>query len=102
MTNTTVSTGGEAMPSVRLTLNNLIHEETGEANREIFKGLCRRRAMADYGDLSPRALRSSVHYYGNLVDQMTCAWRQRRGLPVATTMITPYGRKGEHALRSTF
>jgi hypothetical protein len=102
MTNTTVSAAGGAMPASRLTLNNLIDEDTGGTNREVFKGLCRRRAMADYGDLSSRALRSSIRYYSNLVDQMACAWRQRHGLPVATTMMTPYGKQGEHALRSTF
>jgi hypothetical protein len=85
-----------------LSLSNLINDETGETNREVFKGLCRRRAMADYGDLSPRALRSSIRYYDNLVEQMACAWRMRRGLPVPTVMVTPYGKQGEHALRSTF
>jgi hypothetical protein len=100
MTNTTVSTAGGAMPL--LTPNNLIDEATGETNRDVLKALCRRRAMADYGVLSPRALRSSLRYYGNLVDQFADAWRQRHGLPVATTMITPYGKQGEHALRSTF
>jgi hypothetical protein len=82
--------------------SNLINEETGETNREVFKGLCRRRAMADFGNLSPRALRSSIRYYGNLVDQLSCAWRQRHGLPVATTMVTPYGDEGRFCLRSTF
>jgi hypothetical protein len=102
MTNTTVSAAGGALPTSRLNLNNLINEETGETDREVFKGLCRRRAMADYGDLSPRALRSSIRYYGNLIDQMACAWRMRHGLPVETVMVTPYGKQGEHALRSTF
>jgi hypothetical protein len=102
MNNTTVSAAGGAMPAATLTPNNLIDEATGETNREVFKGLCRRRAMADYGDLSPRALRSSIRYYGNLVDQMACAWRMRHGLPVEMVMVTPYGSQGEHALRSTF
>ena len=101
MTKTTVSTAGGAMCNA-LTLNQLIDEATGETNRSVFKALCRRRAMADYGDLSPRALRSSIRYYGYLVDQMACAWRQRHGLPIATTMMTPYGKQGDHALRSTF
>ena len=100
MTKLTVSAAGEAMPS--LTLNNLIDEQTGETNRAVLKGLCRRRAMADYGGLSPRALRSSLRYYGDMVDQMACAWRMRRGLHVASTMMTPYGNQGDHALRSTF
>lgn len=85
-----------------LTLNNLINEETGETNREVFKGLCRRRAMADYGDLSPRALRSSIRYYGNLVDQMSDAWRMRRGLPVAMTSISSFGGSREGVRRSAF
>jgi hypothetical protein len=102
MKNDTSWVTGGALPTSRLTLNNLINEETGETDRVVFKGLCRRRAMADYGDLSPRALRSSIRYYGNLVDQMACAWRMRHGLPVEMVMVTPYGKQGEHALRSTF
>ena len=101
MTKPTVSAAGEAMSNA-LTINNLIDEQTGETNRAVLKGLCRRRAMADYGELSPRALRSSLRYYGSLVDQMACAWRQRHGLPVATTMMMSYGKQGDHALRSTF
>jgi hypothetical protein len=85
-----------------LTLSKLINEETGETNREVFKGLCRRRAMADFGDLSPHALRSSIRYYGNLVDQMACAWRMRHGLPVAMTTISAFGEAREGVRRSAF
>jgi hypothetical protein len=85
-----------------LTLSNLINEETGETNREVFKGLCRRRAVADFGDLSPRALRSSIRYYGNLVDQLSCAWRMRHGLPVAMTTISAFGEAREGVRRSAF
>jgi hypothetical protein len=102
MTSTTVSAAGGAMPSKALSLNNLIDQETGETNRDVFKGLCRRRAMADYGDLSPRAIRSALRYYSNLVDQMACAWRQRHGLPVATTMMPPYGKQRDGVRRSAF
>jgi hypothetical protein len=90
------------MPGNQLTINNLIDQETGETNRSVFKGLCRRRAMADYGCLSPRAIRSALRYYSNLVDQMSCAWRQRHGLPVATTMMTPYGKQRDGVRRSAF
>lgn len=102
MTKPTVSAASGAMPSTLLTLNRLIDEETGETNREVFKGLCRRRAMADYGDLSPRALRSSIRYYSYIIDQMSCAWRMRHGLPVAMTTITPYGKQRDGVRRSAF
>jgi hypothetical protein len=85
-----------------LTLNNLINEATGEANRDVFKGLCRRRAMADFGRLSPYALRSSIRYYGNIVDQLSCAWRMRHGLPVAMTTISAFGEAREGVRRSAF
>jgi hypothetical protein len=58
--------------------------------------------MADYGDLSPRALRSSIRYYGNLVDQMATAWRMRHGLPVATTFTTSFGNTSDGVRRSAF
>jgi hypothetical protein len=85
-----------------VTLNNLIDEETGETNREVFKGLCRRRAMADYGNLSPRALRSSIRYYGYFVDQMAYAWRMRHGLPVEVATISAFGEAREGVRRSAF
>jgi hypothetical protein len=102
MTKTTVSTVGEAMPAARLVHSNLIDEQTGELNRAVFKGLCRRRAMADYGALSPRALRSSLRFYKNLVDQLSEGWRMRHGLPVEMIEITPYGAPRDGVRRSAF
>jgi hypothetical protein len=102
MISSTISVNGRAMPGNQLTLNNLIDKETGETNRYVFKGLVRRRAMADYGALSPRALRSSLQYYAGLLPEMQCAWRQRHGLPVATTMMTPYGKQRDGVRRSAF
>jgi hypothetical protein len=85
-----------------LTVNNLVDETTGRTNRDVLRGLVHRRAMADYGDLSPRALRSSQRYYGPILAQLLTAWRMRHGQPVVAIMVTPYGKQGEHALRSTF
>jgi hypothetical protein len=102
MTKTTVTAAGGAMPGNQLTLRNLIEEETGQTNLQVLKALSRRRAMADWGVLSPRALRSSLQYYAGLLPEMQCAWRQRHGLPVATTMMTPYGKQRDGVRRSAF
>ena len=40
-----------------VTLNNLIDEQTGQTNRAVLRGLVHRRAMADYGAMTPRSLR---------------------------------------------
>jgi hypothetical protein len=100
MTKTTASADGGAMPV--LTHSNLIDQETGELNRAVFKGLCRRRAMADYGALSPRALRSSIRFYQNLVDQLSEGWLMRHGLPVDMVEITQFGNAREGVRRSAF
>ena len=100
MTKNTFSANGGAMPA--LTHSNLIDQETGELNRAVFKGLCRRRAMADYGALSPRALRSSIRFYQSLVDQLSEGWRMRHGLPVEMIEITSYGRARDGVRRSAF
>jgi hypothetical protein len=102
MTNTTVSAAGGAMPASVLSLNNLIDQETGHTNRAVLRGLVHRRAMADYGELSPRAIRSSQRYYGPLLAQMLTGWRQRNGRPVAMVTITAFGAPREGVRRSEF
>jgi hypothetical protein len=102
MTNTTVSAAGGAMPSGSLSLNNLIDETTGQTNRAVLRGLVHRRAMADYGELSPRATRSSQRYYGPLLAQMLAGWRQRNGKPVRGVTVTAYGKQQDGVRRSAF
>jgi hypothetical protein len=102
MTNTTVSAAGGAMSKGVLSLNNLIDQETGQTNRAVLRGLVHRRAMADYGDLSPRAIRSSQRYYGPLLAQMLTGWRLRNGKPVAGVTIRAFGKPREGVRRSEF
>lgn len=102
MTNTTVSAASGAMSSVRLSHHSLIDEETGEVNLGILKALARRRAMQDYGAITPRSLRSALREYAGMIPEKQCAWRMRRGLPVATTLITPYGAARDGVRRSAF
>jgi hypothetical protein len=102
MTEPTVSAAGGAMPANVLSLNNLIDEATGQTNRLVLRGLVHRRAMADYGELSPRAIRSSQRYYGPLLAQMLTAWRQRSGRPVALVTISAFGTPREGVRRSQF
>jgi hypothetical protein len=102
MTNTTVSTAGEAMPGPVLSLNNLIDEATGQTNRAVLRGLVHRRAMADYGELSPRSIRSAQRYYGPLLAQRLSAWRSRHGKPVAMVTVSAFGTPRDGVRRSQF
>jgi hypothetical protein len=89
-------------PVPHLSPNNLIDEETGETNLAVLKALSRRRAMADFGALSPRYLRQSLRYYGGMIPQMQAAWRQRQGLPIDAVMVAPYGKQSDGVRRSAF
>ncbi len=102
MTKTTVSAAGGAMLGPLLTLNNLIDEATGQTSRAVLRGLVHRRAMADYGELSPRSIRSSQRYYGPLLAQMKTAWRSRHGKPVACVAISAFGLERNGVRRSAF
>jgi hypothetical protein len=85
----TFPVNGGAMPV--LTVSNLIDETTGETNIVVLKGLARRRALAEYGAISPRSLRSALRHYSDALAQMQTAWRERHGLPVEYVMVTSYG-----------
>ena len=85
-----------------LSLNNLINEETGEINLTVLKAIARRRAMADYGAITPRSLRSALSYYAGMIPEKQCAWRMRHGLPVAMTTTTAYGKQRDGVRRSAF
>jgi hypothetical protein len=87
---------------MQLHITNLINEENGRTNTAVLKAMSRRRALADYGELSPRALRSSLRYYSNIRDQLYDAWRMRHGLPVEIVLISPYGKQRDGIRRSAF
>jgi hypothetical protein len=102
MTKHPIPVSGGAMPARTLTQSNLIDEATGETNTAVLKALARRRALADYGAICPRSLRSALQFYTSVLAQMQCAWRERHGLPVEYVMMRPYGRLREGVRRSTF
>lgn len=83
-----------------LTIHNLIDEETGETNLWALKGLARREAMETYGAITPRSLRAGLRMFADRLPTLQAAWRQRHGLPVATTTITSF--KNDNSLRSAF
>ena len=58
---------------MQLTISNLVSDETGETNTAVLKAMSRRRAMADFGNTSPRAIRASLRYYGNIIQQRKAA-----------------------------
>jgi hypothetical protein len=90
------------MPATRLTHHALIDEETGEVNVTVLKALARRRAMHDYGAITPRSLRSALREYAGMVGEKQTAWRYRHGLPVETVLCTPYGEARGGVRRSAF
>jgi hypothetical protein len=85
-----------------LSLNNLIDETTGRTNRDVLRGLVHRRAMADYGAITPRSIRSSRRYYANLLAQMLSGWRIRHGVPMRMVTVTQYGDQRDGVRRSAF
>ncbi|MGL3111929.1 hypothetical protein [Bradyrhizobium sp. BR 1432] len=102
MTSNTFPVNGGAMPAAILTIRNLIDEETGDVKLWVLKGLARREALRTWGEISPRALRSAVRMIADRIPEMKCAWRQRHGLPVAMSTITPYGTARDGVRRSAF
>jgi hypothetical protein len=102
MSKDTITVNGGAMPSARLTLNNLIDEATGRTNRDVLRHLVHRRAMADYGAITPRSIRSSQRYYATLLAQMLSGWRIRHGVPMRMVTVTQFGNQGDGVRRSAF
>jgi hypothetical protein len=100
MPKNTFPVNGGAMPA--LTVSNLVDEATGKLNLAVLKGLSRRRAMADYGEITPRSLRSSIRFYGDVLAQMQSAWKERHGLPIEYVMVTSYGTPRDGVRRSAF
>lgn len=78
-------------PAPRLiTVSNLLNQETGKLNRDVYEALVRREAMATFGSCAPRYLREAAKLYRCHVAEQVCAWRQARGLHVATSMVAPF------------
>ena len=90
------------MSGARLTHHSLIDEETGEVNVSVLKALARRRAMQDYGAITPRSLRSALREYAGMIGEKQTAWRYRHGLPVEIALCIPYGEAREGVRRSAF
>lgn len=87
---------------MQLVIRNLIDSESGETNLFVLKAMTRRRAFAEYGDLSPYALRQSLKYYGDIIAALSAEWRQAHGLPIATTMVSAFGKHVEGTRWSAF
>lgn len=87
---------------MQLTLRNLIDNETGRTNTAVLKAMARRRAVAETGFASPRAVRDALRHYADLIAMLSIEWRQSRGLPVATTMVIPHGNHHDGVRRSAF
>jgi hypothetical protein len=77
-------------PSRQITVSNLIDADTGKLNRDVYEALVRREAMRTFASCAPRYLREASKLYRCHVADQVLAWRQARGLPVATSMISPF------------
>ena len=77
-------------PSRQITVSNLIDQETGKLNRDVYEALVRREAMRTFGSIAPRYIREAGKYYRDHVAQQVTAWRTARGLPVATSYVRPF------------
>lgn len=58
--------------------------------------------MADFGALSPLAIRQAQRYYGPILAQRLTAWRKRNGKPVSTVTGTAFGSPRDGVRRSAF
>jgi hypothetical protein len=73
-----------------ITVSNLINQETGKLNRDVYDALVRREAMRTFGSHAPRCLREASKLYRDHIAQQRLAWMTARGLPVATSMVAPF------------
>jgi hypothetical protein len=77
-------------PSRIVAVSNLLNQETGKLNRDVYEALVRREAMRTFGSIAPRYIREASKLYRDHVAQQATAWRTARGLPVATSMVAPF------------
>jgi hypothetical protein len=73
-----------------IAVSNLLNDEDGTLNRDVFEALVRREALRTFGSTAPRYLRQSAKIYRDHFTDQRLAWRQARGLPVATSMVAPF------------
>jgi hypothetical protein len=73
-----------------IAVSNLLNQDTGKLNRDVYEALVRREAMRTFASCAPRYLREASKLYRGYVADQVIAWRQARGLPVATSMISPF------------
>ncbi len=73
-----------------IAVSNLLDQETGTLNRDVFEALVRRNALRTFGSTAPRYLRESAKIYRDHFIDQRLAWRTARGLPVATTAVAPF------------
>lgn len=85
-----------------VTVANLINSETGKLNRDVYVALVHREALRTFGSLAPRYIREAQKLYRDHVAQQVTAWRQARGLPVATSTISSFGNAVEGVRHSEF
>lgn len=85
-----------------IAVSNLLNQETGELNRDVFAALVRREAMRTFGSTAPRYLRQSAKLYRDHYTDQLIAWRQDRGLHVSMSLVAPYGAQYDGTRWSAF
>lgn len=73
-----------------IAVSNLLNQETGKLNRDVYEALVRREAMRTFASTAPRYLRQAAKIYRDHFTDQRLAWRTARGLPVAMAEIRPF------------
>lgn len=73
-----------------IAVSNLLDQSTGKLNRDVYQALVRREAMRTFGSHAPRYLRQAAKFYRCHVEDQAIAWRQAHGLPISTTLVSPF------------
>lgn len=89
-------------PSRLIAVSNLLDQETGKLNRDVYEALVRREAMRTFGSTAPRYLRLAGKLYRDHVAQQVTAWRQARGLHVSMSLVAPLGAEFDGVRWSAF
>jgi hypothetical protein len=89
-------------PSRLITISNLLDQETGKLNRDVYEALVRRDAMRTFGSTAPRYLREAGKLYRCHVADQVIAWRQARGLHVSMSLVAPMGAEFDGVRWSAF
>lgn len=71
-----------------LSYDALINDD-GELDRTVYRHMVRRRAMNEYGALSPMAMREAISHYSAIIPILQRRKREALGLPAIPVKLVP-------------